>query len=90
MTPLELLGWISTIVTLSSFAFDGVRMRVVNSLGCMGWSIWGHFMGEVSVLSLNVTIILVHIFKIIREQRRKALLMEKVRKDTDDIHLDGI
>jgi uncharacterized membrane protein len=90
MTPIELLGWVSTIVTLSSFVFDGVRMRVVNSLGCMGWSIWGYFMGEVSVVSLNVIIILVHLFKIIREQRRKALLMEGYRKDTEEIHLDGI
>lgn len=77
MTPLELLGWLSTIVTLSSFGFDGVKMRVLNSIGCMGWAVWGYYNGEVSVMTLNGTIILVHLFKILREQRRKALVMEK-------------
>lgn len=77
MTPIELLGWISTIVTLSSFLFDGVKMRVVNSIGCMGWALWGYYGGEVSVMTLNGIIILVHLYKLIREQRRRALEMER-------------
>jgi hypothetical protein len=77
MTPLELLGWISTIVTLSSFGFDGVKMRVVNSVGCMGWAMWGFYSDELSVIFLNATIILVHLIKLIRGQRLKALEMER-------------
>ena len=77
MTPIELLGWISTIVTLSSFLFDGVKMRVVNSVGCMGWALWGYYNDEVSVMTLNGIIILVHLIKLIRGQRIKALEMER-------------
>jgi hypothetical protein len=77
MTPLELLGWISTIVTLSSFGFDGVKMRVLNSIGCMGWGLWGYYSDEVSVMTLNATIILIHLIKLIRGQRIKALEMER-------------
>jgi len=77
MTPIELLGWISTIVTLSSFGFDGVKMRVVNSVGCMGWALWGYYNDEVSVMTLNGIIILVHLIKLIRGQRIKALEMER-------------
>ena len=77
MTPIELLGWISTIVTLSSFLFDGVKMRVVNSVGCMGWALWGYYNDEVSVMTLNGIIILVHLIKLIRGQRLKALEMER-------------
>jgi hypothetical protein len=77
MTPIELLGWISTIVTLSSFLFDGVKMRVVNSIGCMGWALWGYYSGEVSVMTLNGIIILIHLIKLIREQRKRALEMER-------------
>lgn len=83
MIPLELLGWLSTIVTLSSFVFDGVKMRVVNSLGCMGWSLWGYYNGEVSVMVLNITIVLIHLFKIIRGQRLKALEMERRRESAE-------
>lgn len=77
MTPIELLGWISTIVTLSSFLFDGVKMRVVNSVGCMGWALWGYYNDEVSVMTLNGIIILIHLIKLIRGQRIKALEMER-------------
>lgn len=83
MIPLELLGWLSTIVTLSSFVFDGVKMRVVNSLGCMGWSLWGYYNGEVSVMVLNIAIVLIHLFKIIRGQRIKALEMERRRESVE-------
>ncbi len=87
MTPIELLGWISTIVTLSSFLFDGVKMRVVNSVGCMGWALWGYYNDEVSVMTLNGIIILVHLIKLIRGQRLKALEMERreqlsIKRDT--------
>ncbi len=87
MTPIELLGWISTIVTLSSFLFDGVKMRVVNSIGCMGWALWGYYNDEVSVMTLNGIIILVHLIKLIRGQRLKALEMERreqlsIKRDT--------
>ena len=87
MTPIELLGWISTIVTLSSFLFDGVKMRVVNSVGCMGWALWGYFNEEVSVMTLNGIIIGVHLYKLIRGQRLKALEMERkeqlsIKRDT--------
>jgi len=64
-------------VTLSSFGFDGVKMRVVNSVGCMGWSLWGYYSGEVSVMTLNGIIILIHLIKLIREQRKRALEMER-------------
>lgn len=77
MTPIELLGWISTLVTLSSFGFDGVKMRVLNSVGCIGWTVWGFYNEEVSVMTLNIIIVLIHLIKLIRGQRLKALEMEK-------------
>lgn len=77
MIPIELLGWLSTIVILSSFVFDGVKMRVLNSIGCIGWLVWGYYNGEVSIMVLNIIIVLIHLFKIIRIQRKLALEMEK-------------
>ena len=80
MQPIELLGWISTIVTLTSFLFHGVRMRVINSIGAMGWMIWGYYTNSQSVVVLNFIIMLIHLIMIIRLQRKKGLEMEKRRE----------
>ena len=85
MTPIELLGWISTIVTLTSFLFHGVRMRVINSMGAMGWMLWGYYTNSHSVVFLNFTIMVIHLIMIIRIQRKKGLEMERRRE-----HLKGI
>lgn len=83
MTPIELIGWISTIVTLTSFLFHGVRMRVLNSMGAMGWMIWGYYTNSISVVVLNCTIMLIHLIMIIRLQRKHALEMERRRRYFD-------
>ena len=83
MTPIELIGWISTIVTLTSFLFHGVRMRVINSMGAMGWMIWGYYTNSQSVVVLNSIIMLIHLIMIIRLQRKKGLEMERRRRYFD-------
>ena len=80
MTPIELLGWLSTIVIISSFLFDGVKMRVINSVGCMLWCVWGYYSDVVSIMVLNGIIVLIHLYKIIRLQRKEALRMEAVKR----------
>lgn len=77
MEPIELLGWISTIVILTSFLFHGVKMRVINSIGAMGWMIWGYYTNSQSVVFLNFTIMVIHLIMIIRLQRKKGLEMER-------------
>ena len=80
MTPIEILGWIATIVVLLSFLFHGVKMRTLNSIGALLWCIWGYYTNEVSVMFLNTTIVLIHLIMIIRIQRKKALEMERRRE----------
>jgi len=83
MIPIELLGWISTIVTLTSFLFHGVRMRVINSMGAMGWMLWGYYTNSHSVVFLNFTIMLIHLIMITRLQRKKGLEEERRRRYFD-------
>lgn len=80
MTPIEILGWIATLVVLLSFLFHGVKMRTLNSIGAILWCIWGYYTNEVSVMFLNITIVLIHLIMIIRIQRKKALEMERRRQ----------
>lgn len=80
MTPIQILGWLATIVVLLSFLFHGVKMRSINSIGALLWSIWGYYTNEVSVLVLNIIIVLIHLIMIIRIQRKKGLEMERRRE----------
>lgn len=71
MIPLELLGWISTIVILSSFLFDGLLLRIINSIGCMGWLVYGIISGVNSLIIVNGIIVLIHLIKIVVEITKK-------------------
>jgi hypothetical protein len=81
MTPIQILGWIATLVVLLSFLFHGVKMRTLNSIGALLWCVWGYYTNEVSVMFLNTTIVLIHLIMIIRIQRKGGLEMERRMDD---------
>ena len=82
---MDILGYTATLVVLLSFLWEGRRMRVINSIGALLWLTWGMILQQPPVWILNGIIVLIHLYKIIREQRKKALLMERDEEGADEI-----
>lgn len=85
---MEILGWICMGITLSSFLFEGKLLRYLNGLGAGGWMIWGILKEEPSVWILNLLIMGIHGWMLIKlsiETRRKNfkfLGTTKIKKST--------
>ena len=60
---IELVGWIGSMLVIISFLFDGLKMRIINGLGCLSWMCYAIIQGSMSLLFVNAAIICVHIFK---------------------------
>ena len=69
---MELISWIATGVVLLSFFFEGKKLRLINGLGAVLWTIWGLGMGEAAVIFLNVMVVGIHAYKLSIEGRGKS------------------
>jgi hypothetical protein len=64
METLTVISWIATLTIIISFFFDGNKLRYINGIGALIWTIWGIGMKEWAVVFLNVCIIFIHIYKL--------------------------
>jgi len=69
---MELISWIATSFVLLSFLFDGWKLRLINGIGALVWTIWGIGVGEAAVVFLNVMILGIHAYKLSIERREKT------------------
>ena len=71
MNSIELLGWIATGVTLISMMVkDMTLLRVINSVGCLLWISYGMVRGDVPIIVVNGTILIIHIIALIKELKK--------------------
>lgn len=67
---IELIGWIASGIILFSFLFDGIKLRLINSVGAGLWLVWGIAMESGSIIFLNGCILFIHIYKILSIKRK--------------------
>ena len=65
MALLEVVGWIATLIVISSFIInDMLRLRTVNLIGAICWLIYGILAVSSSIIFLNIVIVGIQSFKI--------------------------
>ena len=66
---MEIIGILASIIVLISFLFNNEkRIRMINIIGAILFVIYGISTNSISVLFLNGTLILIHIYYLIRSQ----------------------
>lgn len=73
MEFIEIIGWIATILILISFMFEGIKLRVINTIGAVVWLYYGYEMGSSSIMFLNGTLIGIQSIKIYQIQKRQVI-----------------
>jgi len=67
---IELIGWIASGIILFSFLFDGIKLRLINSVGAGLWLVWGVARESGSIMFLNGCILCIHIYKLLSIKRK--------------------
>ena len=70
MEFIEIIGWVATILILISFMFEGMKLRVINTIGAVVWLYYGYEMGSSSIVFLNGTLIIIQSIKIYQIRKR--------------------
>ena len=66
---IEIIGYIATIFILTSLAVSDLKvLRIVNSLGAIGWITYGIAAGSSSIAIGNTIMLLINIYKYRKEQ----------------------
>jgi hypothetical protein len=66
---IELLGYIGTTVVMASFMMSNVKwLRIVNSIGCSIWILYGFQIESMPVVLTNVGILAINLFHIIKNR----------------------
>jgi len=72
MEFIEIVGWVATILILISFMFEGMKLRVINTIGAVIWLYYGYEMGSSSIMFLNGTLIGIQSLKIYQIKKRQT------------------
>ncbi|MFK8045318.1 MAG: uroporphyrinogen decarboxylase [Crocinitomicaceae bacterium] len=72
ITGIDVLGYSASIVLLISFMMKKVTtLRLINSLGCVLFAIWGVLITKWPVVITNVSIIFINIYYLWKVSRQK-------------------
>ena len=71
MEFIEIIGWVATILILISFMFEGMKLRVINTIGAVLWLYYVYEMGSSSIMFLNGTLIGIQSIKIYQIKKRQ-------------------
>lgn len=65
MNNLEILGWVATMIIISSFLVNNIKtLRTLNLLGASLWTVYGVIAMIPSIIFLNIVISGIQIFKL--------------------------
>ncbi len=68
----EIIGWIGSIVLLISFIPKNVKLiRILNSVGCLIWVLYGFITKAPSVYVMNFLILGLNIFQLIKNKSKE-------------------
>ena len=71
MEFIEIIGWVATILILISFMFEGMKLRVINTIGAVLLLYYVYEMGSSSIMFLNGTLIGIQSIKIYQIKKRQ-------------------
>jgi hypothetical protein len=62
---IEVFGYISMIVVLiSTMMKDMKKLRIINSIGCLMFVIYGLYMQTYPIVAMNIVVILIHFWRL--------------------------
>lgn len=72
---IEMLGYVATIIVAISFLMkDVVKLRLVNSVGCLCFVLYGVWIGSIPVALLNSLIVAINAYYIINSFTEKRAM----------------
>lgn len=72
MDTISIIGWFATLFVIISFFFTGLKLRYINIVGAGLWTVWGFELGQMNVWTLNIGIILIHLYMIYTIKRKEG------------------
>jgi hypothetical protein len=58
---IELLGWISTALTIISFIPKGeTKIRAINAVACIAWIVYGIALSQGPIIAVNASVFILH------------------------------
>ena len=69
MNP-EIIGLIATLLVFVSYLPKNVKwIRIINTVGCVVWIIYGIMIGGLSVWLMNALVMIVHIYHFVKDRK---------------------
>jgi hypothetical protein len=69
---IDIIGYIGTILILYSFTIESMfKLRVVNSIGCVVWIVYGIGIGANPTILVNACVLCIHTYWFIKHRRKK-------------------
>ena len=66
----EIIGLIASIFVLVSFIPKDIKLiRCINIVGCIVWIIYGILIGALSVWLMNLLVMIVHVYHLIKNKK---------------------
>lgn len=70
MNYVEILGYIAMVLVACSFVLkDVVKLRLVNSLGCACFVVYGLLIGSFPVTGLNALVVCINLYYIFKDTK---------------------
>ena len=67
MTPIEIFGYISMIVVLVSMMMKDVKtLRIVNSVACAMFVVYGFILNAYPIVIMNLLVIAINVYQVIK------------------------
>lgn len=69
MTGIEIFGYISMIVALVSMMMKDIKtLRIVNSIACAMFVVYGFILGAYPIVIMNILVIIINLHQILKKQ----------------------
>jgi hypothetical protein len=78
---IDIVGYIGTALILISFTIEDMfKLRVVNSIGCIAWIVYGIGIGANPTILVNACVLCIHTYWFYKHRKKK----NKVKVDNDE------
>ena len=65
MTPIEIFGYLSMVVVLMSMTMGDIKkLRIVNSIACAMFIVYGFVLGAYPIVIMNILVIAINLYKL--------------------------
>ena len=69
MTGIEVFGYISMIIALVSMMMKDIKtLRIVNSIECAMFVVYGFILGAYPIVIMNILVIIINVHQILKKQ----------------------